>query len=83
MLIFKAPSCTMFSPQQRTKNIVSMYDVIYKVMSSHRNLLPEMIVRRTVVHAQTHFSRVWVYHDTNVKIIIIIIADRNSDNNSR
>ena len=69
----------MFSPQQRTKNIVSMYDVIYKVMSSHRNLLPEMIVRRTVVHAQTHFSRVWVYHDTNVKIIIIIIADRNSD----
>jgi len=84
MLIFKAPSCTLFFLQHRMKNIVSIYDVIYNVMFSHQNLIPEMIIRRTVIHAQAHLPRVWFYHYMNVKIIviIIIIADHNSSNNN-
>jgi len=47
-------------------------------MSSHQNLIPGMIIRKAVVHAQAHFSRVWVYHYMIVKIII----DHNSSNNN-
>jgi hypothetical protein len=74
----------VFSLQHRMKNIVSVCNAIYDVMSSHQDLIPEMIIMRTVAQTQAHFFRVWVYHYLNVKIIIIIIIidDNNSSNNS-
>jgi len=58
MLIFKVHSCSLFSLQHRMKNVVSICNVIYDVMSSHQDLITEMIIMRTVVQTQTHFSRI-------------------------
>jgi hypothetical protein len=58
MLIFKAHSCCLFSLQHRMKNIESICNVIYDVMSSHKDLISEIIIKRTVSQTQAHFSRV-------------------------